>query len=272
MIQEQNVCRVAISGATYAFDKLYDYDIPQALRGHVCPGVRVLIPFGRGSHMREAIVVRMGRDPHAVYERKEIVQVLDAQPVLDDHMLTLAAHMCSTLFCTFYDCVRAMLPAGLWFRKTELYTLEKTVTEEMREKWMQTYDVLQLFTKRKRTVSAKELEKKLGRFPTDELTALCQNGILVQSSEFDRRIQDKTITMYSLGMPEEEAMRLAELGRSPVRMDVVSVLAQEGKLSKDDLKYMTGVSDAVLRAMVQKEMLQKWQEETFRLPEPMELP
>ena len=57
---KQEVCRVAISGATYAFDKLYDYDIPPELTGAVVPGVRVLIPFGRGDRTREAIVVRMG--------------------------------------------------------------------------------------------------------------------------------------------------------------------------------------------------------------------
>ena len=119
MMQTQNVCRVAISGASYAFDKLYDYDIPAEWAEHVQPGVRVIVPFGRGSRTREAIVVRMGCDPNAEYERKTILQVLDTQPVLDSHLLTLAAHMCSTLFCTFYDCARTMLPAGLWFRKTE---------------------------------------------------------------------------------------------------------------------------------------------------------
>lgn len=272
MMQQDTVCRVAISGAAYAFDKLYDYDIPAELSGNIKPGMRVIVPFGRGSRTREAIVVRMGCDPHADYERKELIQVLDREPVLDDHMLTLAAHMCSTLFCTFYDCARAMLPAGLWFRKTELYTLEKAITEEVRAELAQNYTVLQLFTRRKRTISTKEMEKKLASFPADELEELCQNGILMQSSEFNRCVNDKTITMYELGMPEEEARELAERGRSSVRMDVVSVLTQEGRLSRDDLKYMTGASDAVIRAMVQKGILQKWEEEAFRLPQPMELP
>lgn len=269
-MRTQNVCRVAISGASYAFDKLYDYDIPAEWAEHVQPGVRVIVPFGRGSRTREAIVVRMGCDPNAEYERKAILQVLDTQPVLDSHLLTLAAHMCSKLFCTFYDCARAMLPAGLWFRKTEQYTLE--ITEESRAELAQDFAVLQLFTKRKRTISVRDMEKKLGALPEAELKELCQNGILQPTSEFDRRVNDKTITMYGLGMPEDAAWELAERGKSPVRMEVVSVLAHEGQLSRNDLKYMTGASDAVLRAMVQKGLLQKWEEETFRLPEPMELP
>ena len=71
-MQTQTVCRVAISGASYGFDKLYDYDIPAQWAGQVQPGVRVIVPFGRGSHTREAMVVRMGCDPYAAYERKEI--------------------------------------------------------------------------------------------------------------------------------------------------------------------------------------------------------
>lgn len=270
MMSIQTVCRVAISGASYGFDKLYDYDIPTEWVGQVQPGIRVLVPFGRGSRMREAMVVRMGCDPHAEYERKAIAQVLDTQPVLDDHLLTLAAYMCSTLFCTFYDCARAMLPAGLWFRKTEQYTLD--IDEQYRAELAADFAVLQLFTKRKRTVSVKEMEKKLGTLPEADLNELYKNGILHPTSEFDRRVNDKTITMYGLSMPEDAAYELAERGRSAVRMDVVNVLAHEGQLSRNDLKYMTGASDAVLRAMVQKGMLHKWEEETFRLPERMELP
>lgn len=270
MMQTQTICRVAISGASYGFDKLYDYDIPVEWAKIIQPGIRVIVPFGRGSWTREAMVVRMGCDPHATYTRKAIVQVLDTEPVLDSHLLTLAAHMCSTLFCTFYDCARAMLPAGLWFQKIEQYTLD--VTESQRVEMAADFPVLQLFTRRKRILSVKEIEKKFGDVPEADLKQLCQRGILHLTHEFDRRVNDKTITMYRLGMPEDMAWEVAERGKSSVRMEIVSVLSHEGKLSRNDLKYMTGASDAVLRAMVQKGMLHKWEEEIFRLPEPLELP
>ena len=51
----QSVCRVAVSAANYAFDRLYDYDIPEELRGQVQPGVRVIVPFGKGSRTCEEI-------------------------------------------------------------------------------------------------------------------------------------------------------------------------------------------------------------------------
>lgn len=269
----ETVCRVAISGATYAFDRLYDYDIPAALQGQIQPGMRVIVPFGKGDRTREAIVVRMGRDPKAEYERKEICCVLDQQPVLDEKLLKLAAHLCSTLFCTFYDCARAMLPAGLWFHRIEQYVLCDAVSEEDRSSLAEEIPVLRLFTKRKRAIAAKEIAKKCGgTLPLEQLQALCARGILTQTSEFDRRVGDKTVVMYALALPETEAMAAVERGRSTVRMDVVNVLIHEGSMSRPDLQYMTGASAAVLRAMVNKGLLQQWEEETFRLPEQMELP
>ena len=266
------VCRVAVSSAKYAFDRLYDYDIPPELCGQVQPGVRVIVPFGSGSRTCEAIVVRMGCDPKADCARKAICRVLDAQPVLDAALLRLAAHLCSTLFCTFYDCARAMLPAGLWFRRVERYTLAEEIDETARARLAQEAPVLDAFSRRRRTVTAQELEKRCGALPAQQLEALCARGILTFSSEFDRRIGDKTVTMYGLALPDDEALRAAERGRSPVRLDVVSALIQEGALSAHDLQYLSGASRAVLRTMIRQGLLRQWEEEAFRLPEAAQLP
>lgn len=262
----QSTCRVAISNALYGFDRLYDYDIPPELIGTVQPGMRVLVPFGAGSRVREAFVVRMGCDPNAQFERKNISSVLDREPVLDEKLLRLAAHMCSTLFCTFYECAKAMLPAGLWYHKIEYYNLE--IAEDERERLAQQEPLLTVFSKRKRTITAKELYKK---FPSEDISkrldALCRQNILKFSSEFDRKIGDKTIPMLALAMEDEEARSIAEKGRSAVRQDVVSVLIQEGELSRSDVQYLTGASDAVLRTMVQQGILKQWKQEAYRLPE-----
>lgn len=269
----ERVCRVAISGARYGFDKLYDYDIPEHLVGKIRPGMRVVVPFGAGSRQREAFVVRMGCDPNTAFQRKELCAVLDEQPVLDEKLLRLAAHMCSTLFCTFYDCARAMLPAGLWFHKIEYWTLSETISEEQRKVLAEQEPILKVYSKRKRTASFKELRKKI---PDDDLQArldaLCRQEILCFSSEFDRKVNDKTVRMIGLAMSEEEARAAAEKGRSAVRQDVVQALIQEGQLSKYDLQYLTAVSDGVLRTMIRQGILQEWEEEVFRLPEQETVP
>ena len=57
--------------------------------------------------------------PEAGEGLKCIERVLDQEPVLDEAGLRLAAFVRERYFCTFYDAIKAMLPAGLWFRKVD---------------------------------------------------------------------------------------------------------------------------------------------------------
>ena len=108
--------------ATYAIDKLYSYRVPDELREQVQIGTRVLVPFGFGNKRAEAVVLAF-REDAGEFKLKPIVEVLDETPILTAEQLRLAAWMRERLYCTYFDCVHAMLPAGLWFKRNETYTL-----------------------------------------------------------------------------------------------------------------------------------------------------
>ena len=63
------------------------------------------------------------RENAGEFKLKPIVEVLDETPILTAEQLRLAAWMRERLYCTYFDCVHAMLPAGLWFKRNETYTL-----------------------------------------------------------------------------------------------------------------------------------------------------
>ena len=54
------VAKVAVQAATYAIDKVYDYLLPPELAGQV--GCRVLVPFGRGNRLSEAVILPLCPD------------------------------------------------------------------------------------------------------------------------------------------------------------------------------------------------------------------
>lgn len=108
------VAKIAVSAATYWVDKPYDYLIPEELVDRVLPGIRVYVPFARGNRRCEGIVLAVSG--HSDYTKlKSISAVLDDQPVLTQEQIKLALFMRERFFCTVYDAVKAMLPAGLWF-------------------------------------------------------------------------------------------------------------------------------------------------------------
>ena len=111
--------KVAVAAATYWVDRPFDYRIPPELVGRVVPGVRVLVPFGRGNRRTEGVVLALtevGAD--GAGRLKPVESVPDEEPLLDGEQLRLAMWMRERFFCTVYDAVKAMLPAGLWLGRS----------------------------------------------------------------------------------------------------------------------------------------------------------
>ena len=122
MTDSPETAKIAVSAATYWVDRPYDYRIPDALRDKIAPGVRVVVPFGGGNRRTEGIVLSLGAAQPGV-RLKNIASVLDAEPVLSPEMIRLAVWLRERYFCTVYDAVHAMLPAGLWYQMESVYTL-----------------------------------------------------------------------------------------------------------------------------------------------------
>ena len=51
------IAQLAVAAAVYAIDKPYSYRVPEGMQ--VQPGLRVLVPFGRGNRRSEAVVLAL---------------------------------------------------------------------------------------------------------------------------------------------------------------------------------------------------------------------
>ncbi len=114
----RTVAKIAVSAATYWLDRPYDYLIPPEFADKALPGMRVLVPFSRGNRRTEGIILAVGDQSSYEQQLKTVLVLLDEEPVISDELIRLALFMRERFFCTVYDAVRAMLPAGLWFDET----------------------------------------------------------------------------------------------------------------------------------------------------------
>ena len=123
------IAKIAVSAANFAIDKPYSYRIPEDME--VRPGQRVMLPFGRANKRTEGIVLTVdtGDDKNL----KNVERCLDDGPILTDRQLRLAAFLRERYFCTFYDAIRAMLPAGLWFQTKETFSLTENRDWQVKE-------------------------------------------------------------------------------------------------------------------------------------------
>jgi primosomal protein N' (replication factor Y) len=93
-------------------DHAYSYRVPEALRGQVAVGKRVQVPFGRGDRPTVGYCVGLGERAPAVETVKELVRVLDDDPLLTANLLRLTRWMADYYLCGWGQVLNAVVPAG----------------------------------------------------------------------------------------------------------------------------------------------------------------
>ena len=263
--------KIAVSAATYWVDRPFDYLVPPELLDKTVPGVRVMVPFGRGNRRTEGIVLALGRaDPEK--KLKCIDAVLDQSPVLDADMLRLAMWMRERFFCTVYDAVRAMLPAGLWYSMKTEYSLavaDREAAEAESEKSPRELAVLEFAFGRGVPFTRQELEESLGEaFSAAALSALVKRGVLAEKYVELRRAKDKTVQYATLAIPAEDALALAaqKKHRAPQQAAVLELMSAVGRAAVREIAYFTGCTSASIKALVKAGCLTIEDDEVYRSP------
>ena len=102
---------VAVSNATFHFDKLYTYAVMPAQQDAVRLGSMVLVPFGRGSRARMGVVLACDAEPESS-KLKYLFDVAPASACLTPELLKLVYFLKERTFCTYYEAVKAVIPYG----------------------------------------------------------------------------------------------------------------------------------------------------------------
>ena len=106
-------------------DGVFTYSVPQPWGEQVKIGIRVLVPFGRKTHV--GIVAKTHKGPLPTdFQIKDILQVLDAEPILLDTQLRLWQWIADYYMSPIGEVYKAALPSGLkaedgYKAKTETY-------------------------------------------------------------------------------------------------------------------------------------------------------
>lgn len=253
------IAEIAVEKAAYSFDKAFDYAIPDSMHSKAVAGVRVLVPFGRGNRKRQGIItaVRQGQTDGL----KSVISVLDDEPVLSEEMLKTAAFMKSHYFCTFYEAVKTMLPAGINYRVTTMYGARDESEfsfEELSDEEKRIYNYL--FSKRK-AVKSEVLLDAFGYSTAEPFELLVQKGVLYKSDEIFRRVNDAVMKMAAVAPSADvSTVRLTEKQRA-----VFELIEMSGAISVKEICYFTGVTTAVVDALSKKGLIYFYDEKVFRI-------
>lgn len=260
------IARIAVEGLIYAIDKPYSYLVPSDLS--LEPGMRVCVPFGSGNRKTEGMVLALEAADGS--DLKPILEVLDQTPVFSERQLKLAAFVRERYFCTFYDAIRAMLPAGLWLKSKESYAIaeppvdwEKRLADDPAA-----LTVMTLAENAGGSVTEEALlRQSLDRTAVSEaLKRLCGRKWLRRETELLKKNGDKTEKIVNCAASGDQIISFCQKKRrsAPMQASVMELLGTVGSVSWKELRYFTGASLQTIHSLERAGMITVTVQEVLR--------
>lgn len=249
---------IALEGATFAFDRLYTYIIPPEFEAKALPGCRVTVPFGKGNIKKQGMI--FGTKTALTDGLKSVISVTDKEPVLNTEMLAVCEYMRENYFCTYYDAVRAVLPAGLSYRMINYYS----VNEEFAAVSLLQNDEKAVFDylREKGEKEEEKLKKQFG-VTAEFLENLCEKQAVFKNRDLKRRMNDMSERCVRLAVSLDE---LDGIKLTPRQRETVSLVKDAGSISVKEIRYYTSVSQSVIDNLIKREILISFEKQVLRTP------
>ncbi len=259
----QQTAEIAVEGTAFHFDRLYSYCVPPELSGVVRRGVRVLVPFGRGNRKVQGLVFSAAEREDAG-SLKPVLAVVDQEPVIGEEAFRIIEYMAETTFCSRYDALKCILPAGLNGVAAEEYRLVREPSPEERE--VLAPDELEALDFAAHARSQLEINRYFAEGDTaarrKAARRLTGRGIFCCTDLLRTRMGSRTVRMVRLAPgfdPETAAL-------TPKQREVVRVLEQAGAAAEKEAAYHAGVREGVIKTLAAKGVVEYFEREVSRIP------
>lgn len=255
------IALVAVENCNYSFDKLFSYRIPLKFSEILSPGMRVLVPFGRGSTLRQGFVFDIISEKTSDGTKlKDIDSVLDAEALLSDELVKLASWIRDRCFCTYFSVAKALLPGGMCLKTEKVYFCSEDILPERYEKL--SFDekaVIDFLRKKKAPVRESAVFKKLG-FTKESLILkkMVRLKLITESSDAFSRVNDLSVSLIRLS---DDYLNDEIGGLTDKQKEAVSVVRDIGAASVKEISYFSGVGESVIRTLIKKGIF-----ESFSVP------
>ena len=255
----------------------FTYSVPDEWADAVRIGMRVVVPFGKKKMYTAIVSILHTHKPELLYEVKDVICLLDNQPVLRYPQLKFWEWIGAYYQAYPGDVYQAAVPAGLKLESETLVCINPDFEAEhiLSEKEQRILDALS----DGKPVNVAELNKVTEiRDVLPTLKMLLEKGAVEVSEELTEKFRAKTDTFVRLSddaRHEENLRRIFdELGRAKKQLDVLMMYidlskclipARQREVTRKELLEKSGASPAVLAALVERGVLETYLKEIGRL-------
>ncbi len=252
--------------------KLFTYSITASEAGFLSVGMRVSVPFGK-SKIYTGIVSKIHNEAPTVYEAKEIHQILDDTPIVNEKQLQLWQWIASYYMCTLGDVMRAALPSAFILESETVITKNKQTIDEsiLKDDEFLVYEALHHQSSLKIHDVSNILDKK-NVLPV--IKRLIEKEAITVEEEVYEKYKPKLVRYVKLhaNFSSETALQklLDDLSRAPKQRDVIltlfSISAKTKKPIKvSDLSEESNASVSIIKTLIDKGIFEEYHIQTDRV-------
>ena len=138
--------QVIVDVPTQQTNHPFTYSVPDKWADTVKPGMRVVVPFGKGDRQVQGFVVGVDAPHHFDGELRPLAALMDLQPVVNDELLRLSQWMTDDTYSFWISCLYTMLPTALKGKTQRLIRVIAPLSDEERRGLFDQQDELDFAT------------------------------------------------------------------------------------------------------------------------------
>jgi primosomal protein N' (replication factor Y) len=245
--------------------KTFTYRVSEAEYYYIHKGMRIAVPFGRNK-IYTALVIDLHQNAPTLYEAKDIHQILDEKPIVNELQINHWFWIASYYMCAIGDVYRGALPSALLLESETIISRQtETVINEidLSDDEFLVYEALQHQSSLK-VQNIMDILNKKTVLPV--IQKLIHKNIITLEEEIQEAYKPKLIRYIRLHQQyqsEESLIALLDSLKSDKRKNLVlqyfQLQAQEKKpISVKHLTETAQTSAAIIKALVEKGVFEEY--------------
>src|ERR1700694_751276 len=245
-----------------ALPKNYTWQIPDQMLDLIAVGCRVEVNLGKNKKYA-GVVRRIHNEKPQAFEAKDIINILDAEPVVQRYQLDFWTWMADYYMCTEGEVMAAALPAHFKLSSETVIVFNEEYGDDFSSLENEEYLVAEalLMKHELRLTEVQQILDVSHVYPI--VNRLIGKKICFVWESLKQTFNAKKESFVLLDHAYDNEDRLAELlnnwGRAPKQMELLlsylHLIKTEGEVTKASLLKKSGASDAQLKGLVEKDIL-----------------
>ncbi|MDE5977834.1 MAG: primosomal protein N' [Turicibacter sp.] len=241
------IAEVVVDIKNKAVNKVFDYLVPEEFTSLIQPGIRVLVPFGPRTIMGFVISLK---EQTELQKLRPIRELIDVVPVLNDELRELGIHLSIETGSTMIQCFEAMIPNAMRAKyKKKLYYLNENLP-----------DTLAILFQNSKVIDYEQIPTPLLKEVKDAIERKQVELVYEVKDQLGKKMM-KYLSLVDVDIDE------SKFNRAMKQKQVIEYLKRvQLPILKSQLMQELQVTHAIIKALVDKKVIQEIEVESYRDP------